>query len=606
VRRGVFFKLFSLFLLVIVAATLVFNLSISRAWKRSLQQEIERALVEKTHMFAQALPGIPGSGDANLQQLANQAATAGGVRVTIIGSGGQVLADTQADASTMENHATRPEFVAAMKGQTGVATRSSGTLGTPFLYAAVPVSGGAVRMAYPLSVVQQTETRVRRSMLTGSAIGVLVALVLAAIIAQLVSRRLRRIVAFAERIATGDLSARIDQHSGDEIAVVATALDRTARKLEESFAAVETSRRQLESLLDSMQEAVIAVDADGKVLWVNGRMKRLVSTGGRTGAPVVEMVRDPSFLAAVEEALRRKEMCSTRATALLPGRVFQVTAAPMPLYPNGVKPGSPGAASRPGAVAVLHDLTEIERVEKTRRDFIANVSHELRTPLTSVRGYAEALLDSPVAEDANTRESLDIILKNAARMTRLTDDLLVLARVESGEQQFGRRQTDPADLLQDALDTFGVAAREQGLELILEDATHDPVLADPEAIHQVLANLIGNAIAYAREGGQIVLGACPKDNAVEFYVRDYGPGIASEHLPRLFERFYRVDKARSRESGGTGLGLAIVKHIVRAHEGQVRAESHLGRGSTFYFTIPLVLIPGEGDSTVGPRSSAKV
>ena len=597
-RRGVFFKLFVFFLTVLAAATLTLSLTIGRAWKKTLQVEIERSLLEKTRLFAQELPRLPGPGGIDLQQLAKQTAAAGGVRVTIIDTRGQVLADSHADPKTMENHATRPEFVAALQGQTGIATRPSGTFGVPYVYVALPISGGAVRMSFPLSALRQTEATVRRSVWIGSAIGLLVALSAAVFLAQLVSGRLRRIVAFAEQIAAGNLSARIDQHSSDEIAVVAAALDRTARKLEESFAAVETSRRQLESLLNSMQEAVIAVDAEGKVLWVNGRMKRLVSTGGRVGAPVVETVRDPSFLAALEGALRRRETCSARATALLPGRVFQVTAAPMPLYRNGARPGS-AAGAVPGAVAVLHDLSDIERVEKTRRDFIANVSHELRTPLTSVRGYTEMLLDSPAADDA-TRESLDIILKNTARMTRLTDDLLVLARVESGEQQFARRQTDPSDLLQDALETFGMAAREQGLELVVEDTTHDPVPADPEAIHQVFANLIINAIAYAREGGKIVLGASSRAEVVEFYVRDYGPGIASEHLPRLFERFYRVDKARSRESGGTGLGLAIVKHIVRAHEGDVRAESHLGRGSTFYFTIPLAFVPGEKDTQNRP------
>jgi two-component system phosphate regulon sensor histidine kinase PhoR len=603
VRRGVFFKLFVFFLAVLAAATLTLSLTIGRAWKKTLQVEIERNLLEKTRLFAQELPRLPGPGGIDLQQLAKQTAAAGGVRVTIIDTRGQVLADSHADPKTMENHATRPEFIASLQGQTGSAMRQSGTFGIPYVYEAVPISGGAVRMSFPLSAVRQTEARVRRSIWIGSTIGLLVALAAAAFLAQLISGRLRRIVTFAEQIAAGDLSARIDQQSSDEIAVVAAALDRTARKLEESFAAVETSRRQLESLLNSMQEAVIAVDAEGKVLWVNGRMKRLVSTGGRVGAPVVETVRDPSFLTAVEGALRRRETCSARATALLPGRVFQVTAAPMPLYRNGARPGS-AAGSVPGAVAVLHDLSDIERVEKTRRDFIANVSHELRTPLTSVRGYTEMLLDSPAADDA-TRESLDIILKNTARMTRLTDDLLVLARVESGEQQFARRRTDPSDLLQDALETFGMAVREQGLELMIEDTTHDPVPADPEAIHQVFANLITNAIAYAREGGKIVLGASSRAEVVEFYVRDYGPGIASEHLPRLFERFYRVDKARSRESGGTGLGLAIVKHIVRAHEGDVRAESHLGRGSTFYFTIPLAFVTGEREMQDQPAAREK-
>jgi two-component system phosphate regulon sensor histidine kinase PhoR len=243
-------------------------------------------------------------------------------------------------------------------------------------------------MAYPLSTVQETTSRVRRRILSASLAALLVAMLLAAAIAQLVSRRLRRIVAFAERVQSGDLSARIAVTSGDEIAVVASALDRTAHDLEESFRSVETSRKQLESLLNSMQEAVIAVGAGGKVEWVNGRMKRMLGSTVRLGGPVVETVRDPSFLAAIEEALRTKNIAVTRATSLLPGRIFQVTAAPMP--PSG-------------AVAVLHDLTDLERVEKTRRDFIANVSHELRTPLTSVQGYAETLLDSPFADDARTR-----------------------------------------------------------------------------------------------------------------------------------------------------------------------------------------------------------
>ncbi|MFB3815707.1 MAG: sensor histidine kinase [Terriglobales bacterium] len=409
-------------------------------------------------------------------------------------------------------------------------------------------------------------------------------MLLAAVVAHVVARRLRRIVAFAERIAAGDLSARIAETATDEIAIVAAALDRTARKLERSFAAVETSRKQLETLLDSMQEAVIAIAADGRALWANGRMKRVVRGEVRVGAPLVETVRDPSFLAAVETALGQKETSTAKATALLPGRVFQVTAAPMPPA---------------GAVAVLHDLTDIERTEKTRRDFIANVSHELRTPLTSVQGYAETLLDSPAADDPHTREFLDIILKNAARMARLTEDLLVLARVESGERQFAFRPVHAADLLNDAVQTFGPAAHAAGMELAVQPPPEDAVTADPEAIHQVLSNLVHNAISYARSGGRIVIGAKPNGDALEFYVRDFGPGIASEHLPRLFERFYRVDKARSRESGGTGLGLAIVKHVVRAHGGDVRAESSLGHGSTFYFTLPLAQAEG-----AQPRESA--
>ena len=235
---------------------------------------------------------------------------------------------------------------------------------------------------------------------------------------------------------------------------------------------------------------------------------------------------------------------------------------------------------------MLRDLTETERVEKTRRDFIANVSHELRTPLTSIQGYTETLLDS-APENNHTREFLDIIRKSALRMSRLTEDLLTLARVESGEQRFDIQAVAPVDLLQETVQSFRELARAQNVELKVEGEAPALVGADPEAIHQVFSNLVENALKYAAAGGRIVVGARPVSKAVEFYVQDFGPGIPSEHLDRLFERFYRVDKARSRESGGTGLGLAIAKHIVLAHGGSIRAQSELNHGSTFLFTLPL-------------------
>jgi len=299
-------------------------------------------------------------------------------------------------------------------------------------------------------------------------------------------------------------------------------------------------------------------------------MARLTPSGVRLGAPVVETVRDPDVLRAITEAIQRGGVRTTRATSILPGRFYNVTAAPMP-----------GA----GAVAVLHDVSEIERVEKTRRDFVANVSHELRTPLTSIQGYAETLLES-APSDGPDREFLEIIRKNAVRMATLSEDLLTLARVESGEVAFRLRPAVPAEMLEDVAKSFREIARGQRIELVVEAPSERAVEADTDAIHQVLSNLIDNALKYAAAGGRIVLGARDAGNAVEFYVRDFGPGIASEHLPRLFERFYRVDKARSRESGGTGLGLAIAKHIVRAHGGAIRAESSLGHGSTFLFTLP--------------------
>jgi two-component system phosphate regulon sensor histidine kinase PhoR len=568
VRNRVFFKLLAAFALVIAAATFALDLSVRRAWEDSLRQEVLRNLTQKTLMLADRVNADRGR---NLQDIVSQTSHAAGARATVIDAAGKVLADSEADASSMENHAQRPEFEAALKGQVGTDTRSSATIGIPSLYVAAPITGGAVRLAYPLSDVESATARARKTLLMISAITLLGALVVAGLAAQSTARRLQAIVYFAGRIASGDLAARIEEHSGDEIGQVAAALDKTVRRVEENFASLRTSQHQLETLLNSMQDAVIAVGQDDRVQWANQSMDALVPQRTRLNSPVEETVRDPDFLRAVRSASASRRVFTARATSILPARTFDVTAAPMP---GG------------GAVAVLRDLTETERVEKTRRDFIANVSHELRTPLTSIQGYAETLLDSS-ADGNHSREFLEIIRKNANRMSRLTEDLLTLARVESGEQRFDAQPVLPAELLQDALESFQDRAKLHGVEVLVEDSAPLMVKADREAIHQVFSNLLDNALKYAPGSQRVVLGARPSARGVDFYVRDFGPGISSEHLPRLFERFYRVDKARSRESGGTGLGLAIAKHIVLAHGGMIRAESELNYGSMFLFTLPL-------------------
>ena len=564
----IFFKLLLMFAFVVLVTAVTLDISIRRAWESSLRDEIQRSLTAKTRLFANRVESDRNA--HSLQDITSQEGQAASARATIIDPTGRVLADSEADAASMENHRQRREFVSALGGNIGVDERQSRTIGIPFLYVAVPISGGAVRLAYPLSDVEAASERVHRTLLIGSGVAIIIVMILAAIAAHYTSRRLQRIVTFADRIASGDLTARISATSLDEIGKVASALDKTARKLEESFRAVQTSQRQLETLLNSMQDAVIAVSPDGRVQWANRGMDRLIPQRTRLNAPVVETVRDPQFLAAIRSATEGKKFASARAASIVPGRSYDVTAAPLP---GG------------GAVAVLRDLTETERVEKTRRDFIANVSHELRTPLTSIQGYTETLLDS-TTDNGHVREFLEIVRKNAARMSRLTEDLLTLARVESGEQRFVTQPTTPGDLLDDAVESFREIARSAGIELTIEEVSSTRVNADREAIHQVFSNLIENAVKYAASGGKIVLGARDCERGVEFYVRDFGPGIASEHLPRLFERFYRVDKARSRESGGTGLGLAIAKHITLAHLGSIRAESELNHGSTFLFTLP--------------------
>ena len=572
-RTRVFVKLLLAFLVVIAAATVVLDYGIRRAWERSLREEITRTLTEKTKQFALAVSTVR---QPELPVLAAKHAQAAGARATIIDRSGKVLADSEADPVQMENHATRPEFAAALRGQAGTNTRLSRTVGIDFLYVAVSVRDGAVRLAYPLSAIQQTTAVIRRNLLWSSAFAVIVAMALAAAIAQVISRRLRRMVRFAEEIAAGNLSARLSDKSSDEIGQLASALDRTAAQLAANFAALENSRAQLERLLNSLQNPVIAVSADNKVQWTNGAMQRLVPYGIRVGAPLVETLRAPDLLGLLESSLQGGEIRSARTAAGIPGKVFQASATPMP---GG------------GAVLVLHDITEIERVEKTRRDFIANVSHELRTPLTSLQGYAETLIDSLSNGKRETRDFLEIIRKNATRMSRLTEDLLTLARVESGEQKLEIQPMAAGELLEEAHNSFHAIARARNIELTLEHVPSAWVSADRYAIQQVFSNLIDNAIKYAPSGSQILLGARETRRVLEFYVRDFGPGIPYEHLPRLFERFYRIDAARSREAGGTGLGLAIVKHIVMNHGGGVRVESELNHGSTFLFTLPLIAVP---------------
>jgi two-component system, OmpR family, phosphate regulon sensor histidine kinase PhoR len=418
----------------------------------------------------------------------------------------------------------------------------------------------------------ETLSRIGAEALWSGLIALLVALPVAAWVSIGVMSRLQRVVDFARRIAGGDLSARLDRSNSDELAAMETALNQTAERLGSSFAEIESGRQELAAMLDSMQEAVVAVTAEGQVRWSNSVMQRMAGMQIRAGRPLAHSMRDPDLLACVKGALESGEVKTGRASSLAPGRVFEVNAAPLP---SG------------GALAVLHDVTRIEAAERSRRDFIANVSHELRTPLTSIQGYVETLLEEPGSVSEMNREFLGVIQKSARRMSRLTEDLLALAGVESPDYKLALQPMRACALLQDAIESLGGIVADAGMVLENGAAPNAQVLADPDAMNQVFGNLIENAIKYGRPGGKLRLGARQVEDAVEFWVQDFGPGIASEHLERIFERFYRVDKARSREMGGTGLGLAIVKHVVQAHGGRVRAESELGAGATFFFTLPL-------------------
>ena len=371
------------------------------------------------------------------------------------------------------------------------------------------------------------------------------------------------------------------------------ALAGAAAQVDHSLEQSKESRRELEALLDSMQDAVIAVDAAGRIQWSNQKMQRLMpgtssrgtlgSGSVRVGHALVQTIRDPEVLECVRSALDSRTVCERKSTTLLPGRTFEVNASPMP---GG------------GAVAVLHDVTRIEQVERTQRDFVANVSHELRTPLTSITGYVETLLDHEESLTPVAREFLSTILKNATRMNRLTEDLLVMARIESTEQKLQPSPIPADSLVREAVEAMSGLVQDSDAILEMGEVTSRQVFADHDAVMQVLSNLIENGIKYGRtrsnEFSRVVVSAheiMEPYEMVEFRVRDFGQGIAFEHLGRIFERFYRVDKARSRESGGTGLGLAIARHMVEAQGGTIRAESELHRGSTFIFSLPVAQYP---------------
>lgn len=571
---SVFSKLLFSFVLVLTICTAVLDFSIRRIVDHALREQVEQALTGEARFLAaefatQFTPTQGASTVPGMSQLLSATSAASHARIAVFSTDGTFLAGS--GASQEHEPLDAVPGVAALHAHEGVGRGVRGET----LFLAARQGNVIVRMGYPLSEIQGKLHLLRRDILLASLVSLLLATLLAAAMAQRVANRMSRIVAFAERIAAGDLAARIDEADRDEIAVVARALDTTASRLETTFHSLESSRRDLTALLDSMQEGVIAVSETGQVIWSNASISRLTQQPIREGRALVHTVRDPDVLICVTAALREHTAARARAAAVAPGRVFEVHAAPMP---GG------------GAVCVLSDITEIERAETTRRDFVANVSHELRTPLTSISGYVEAMLEMDRL-DPIAREFLGIILKNAGRMNRLTEDLLTLAQVESADFKLNLQPLRASALVRDAADSLAPVVQDAGMEMEIGETVSDSVLADPDALQQVFGNLVENATKYGRSGGRLRLGAQRRDDRIEFYVQDFGPGVPFEHQRRIFERFYRVDKARSRESGGTGLGLSIARHIVNAHGGDIRVESELGHGATFLFNLPIAEVP---------------
>jgi two-component system phosphate regulon sensor histidine kinase PhoR len=560
----IFLKLILTFAALLAVAAVGFDYLATRALQRSLRADLERGLIEKARLAAAALRHHPRPHDpAAVRQIARAA----GARLTRIDRQGRVLADSEADPAAMENHLSRPEFAEAMNGRTGVSVHLSRTLRVDFLYVAIPAPEGALRLAIPLTHIQSQTAALHARILTLTGLALIPAIFLAAWLARRVSGRLSRLMAFSQRIAGGDFAAAAPDTARDELGQLGSTLDATARKLRTMFDELQDERSRFAAAVNGIGEGILLASGDRRVILCNQALQRMFPREDLTPGAALDRWPQPEVLELFARVFETGAASAINLTAAEPvERIWKVSCAPVP------NPSGKAAA----AVAVFYDITELEKLERIRKDFVINVSHELRTPLASIQGYAETLLDGAIDDPANNRKFLTIIRQNAERLARLTADLMTLSRIELKAREFQFVPVAVDELLRQAADAIRSLTEKKGTTILLEPAPENlEVECDPESIHQVLMNLLDNAVKYTPEGGTVALGARPAGGEVEFSVRDTGIGIPEQEIPRLFERFYRVD-------------LAIVKHLVRAHNGSVRVESQAGAGSTFFFRLPLV------------------
>ena len=547
---------------VVVMVYLVDRQLSSRLRSEAIDGLTREARVVATHWIA----------GTNAPTLAHTDGAAVGHRVTLVRADGVVLGDTdfEGDALTrLENHAGRPEIVAAIGGTTGVALRRSPSRGDDELYVAVPSSQGVARVSMSLLALTSSIDDAQRSVWLAGAVALSAALLAAWGLSRTITRPLAELRDVAHAIAQGDLGRRGALDAPGEVGDLAVSL----QELSEQLAAQDTVRRAHDALLlqltESLNEGIVAVDAGRMVVRINETARRVLGAHDALPFSVDMIPRERALRDALERAFAGETTDSSETTLL--GRTITVTARPL-------------AAG--GAVLALLDLTRLRRLEAVRRDFVANVSHELRTPLTVVGGFAETMVQDDLP-DERRRFFAERILANTRRMHRIVDDLLDLSRIESGGWVPNPAAVDVAAVAADAL----AAARDAvGNKRVILEASVDPsartVHADGMALRQILGNLVDNAARHTASGTIVVFSMPGEREATVVGVRDTGSGIPAEHLPRIFERFYRVDAGRSRDEGGTGLGLAIVKHLVEAHGGRVRAESVVGRGTTILAEFP--------------------
>lgn len=589
-RNSLVFKFFLSYLAVVTLLFTSFYFYSSSVLKHFYRSSLGGRMELEARLLAKTLPFL--SDNARLDALCQNLASELGARITIIGTDGRVYGDSAEPSAAMENYRFRPEVVEAIATGAGSSVRYSTTTGHDLLYRAFLQTDGAqrriVRIAIPLADVEQVVDSLRRSLLAGL-LGVSgVGLLLAYGFSRHLSRRVKRLVEFSRQVAQGAFPQNFFGNSGyDEINLLERQLNDMSAKIQDNVQQIVAEKEKANSILRCMIEGVLVLDPRGRVLVINEQAEKMFHVPHDRdiqGASILELSRHPEMRKTIQEVLAFDFTTDrySKEVELHEGRWFRVNAVSLK---NGQNRAS-------GSILVFHDITEIKQFETLRSDLVANVSHELRTPLTAIRGYVETLLQNPPSDPADGRYFLGIIEKHSERLSRLTEDLLTLSDLESGKLQLDFQLLDTTRVIQSVLEMFWDQANKKQVKL---QAVIEPglprVIGDFDRLQQLFINLVDNAVKYTPSKGTVTVQArkaAAKDSvaAIEISVSDTGPGIPEKDIPRLTERFYRVDKARSRDLGGTGLGLAIVKHIAQAHQAELRIESVLQKGTTIRVLLP--------------------
>jgi two-component system phosphate regulon sensor histidine kinase PhoR len=569
----------------LIVVYLALRLTLPPYLVRQIETDLRRDAVVVREVFeSQLRTGHPDAAEIN--RLSHDLAKKTGLRITVIGPGGTVIGESdkpESELKNIENHLQRPEVQQALREDIGSATRHSDTIGVDLLYVGVPIRNdnlvGIVRVAMPLIEIHRTTARVLHTVAVAS---VLVGLATAPVLYWLSRRVTRPILQMREvagRMARGDFTEKAPARVSGELGDLAAALNDMSSQLAARIRELSEEKADLSAILAGMTEGVLVVRPDGRIRLTNQALRSPFAISEEAvGKTVLEAFRNVSLQELVSEVIQEGDVAARELTFLTPNEHAYELSATRLHDDQGVLTG---------VIVVFHDITRMRQFENTRKEFVANVSHELRTPLSIIKGYVETLLDEQPPDKETARQFLQTVQRHSRRLEALIADLLSISALESQQARLNFEPVSMRAAAQMVMDELARQAFERFVAVSLEIPEQLPaVRADAQRLHQVLFNLLDNAIKYTPSGGHVTIRADEKDGFIETAVADDGPGIAPEHLPHVFERFYRVDKARSRELGGTGLGLSIVKHIVQSHTGRVWAESQLEKGSTFYFNLP--------------------